>query len=673
MADGSNKFKNSINLKPQSGDPSNPAEGDIFRSDGTSRTKGIWEYKDGAWVEVGSGSGSGGINYLEGDNNSFESSVGDWVAYADAAGTEPVDGTGGSPTITIAKSTDTSLRGDSNGLITKDAANRQGEGASCAFTIDEADKAKKLTISFDYTTSANYADDDIKIFVYDVTNANLIRVNGEDLKAISGQSTHYAQFQTASDSTSYRLIIHQSTDDATAYTVRIDNVKVGPTNLAKGAIITDWKESNLTFADVLKGETTDPTIATSPDLNKIWYRRVGDEVQIKGKYRHTSNTGAAAGSGSYYFDFSFFGAIDLNKFARLANRTSQHFFSVRDTTGAYDGQLNDATKTDASFFLNTTNTQTDARLANVGSSVRPITATDYTLSFYVAYPVQGWSSEAVMSEDLGGREIRVEGSGNGGTSITANDTNIDFTETVDTTASFDGTTFTAPESGTYIISGVVLTTTAVTLDINILKNGSALRAVGRTSSSDDVHTFTEIISLEKDDYISFQSTTSMTLNNAGTHHIHIQKLASPQTILETETVAAHYRAISGQSIDASTYEVVVFDDVIYDTHNAMNTTTGIYTVPVSGKYLVSGLITYSDASLLDTDDVRVEVYLGAAAQTQWLGEPTRGATSSFNIPLAIVDCNKGEELSIRTFHNSAGARTLTTTATRNVVSIARIK
>jgi hypothetical protein len=59
MADGSNKFKNSINLKPQSGDPSNPAEGDVFRSDGTSRTKGLWEYKDNVWTQIGSGAGGG--------------------------------------------------------------------------------------------------------------------------------------------------------------------------------------------------------------------------------------------------------------------------------------------------------------------------------------------------------------------------------------------------------------------------------------------------------------------------------------------------------------------------------------------------------------------------------------------------------------------------------------
>ena len=238
MSLGFTNFKKGLNLDPQSADPSTPAEGDQFYSDGTARAKGMWQYKDGNWAEFG-GSGSSGINYLAGDSSDAENSVGDHLAYADAAATTPVDGTGGSPTVTVAQNLTTPLRGTADILITKDAANRQGEGDGVAFTTDLADKAKKLTIKFDYTTSTNYADDDIKVFVYDVTNTNLIRVNGEGLKATSGNGTHYAQFQTASDSTSYRLILHVSSTNALAYTVNLDNISVGPTNLAFGATVID--------------------------------------------------------------------------------------------------------------------------------------------------------------------------------------------------------------------------------------------------------------------------------------------------------------------------------------------------------------------------------------------------------------------------------------------------
>jgi len=59
---------------------------------------------------------AGMINYMSGDNYNFESGVGGWVAYADAAGASPVDGTGGSPVVTMA-SVVGSLRGTKVGRL----------------------------------------------------------------------------------------------------------------------------------------------------------------------------------------------------------------------------------------------------------------------------------------------------------------------------------------------------------------------------------------------------------------------------------------------------------------------------------------------------------------------------------------------------------------------------
>jgi hypothetical protein len=159
-------------------------------------------------IEVGSGSGAGGINYIT--NPDLELNADDYNEYADAAGENPVDGTGGTALgVTATRNTTSPMRGDGDLKIAKDAANRQGEGVSTDFTIDNADQSQKLTISIDYDAShSGYADGDIRFSVYDVTNAKLIRVNGEDLKG--GKGTHIAQFQTAADSTSYRLIIHVS-------------------------------------------------------------------------------------------------------------------------------------------------------------------------------------------------------------------------------------------------------------------------------------------------------------------------------------------------------------------------------------------------------------------------------------------------------------------------------
>lgn len=51
MSDGFRNFTaGGVGFTPQAADPTSPKEGDIFRSDGTSRAEGLWQYKGGAWV-----------------------------------------------------------------------------------------------------------------------------------------------------------------------------------------------------------------------------------------------------------------------------------------------------------------------------------------------------------------------------------------------------------------------------------------------------------------------------------------------------------------------------------------------------------------------------------------------------------------------------------------------
>ena len=190
-----------------------------------------------SWSTITAEAGGTGKNYIS--NPDGNTAITYWGVYADAAAETPADGTSGSATVTITRNTTTPLSGAGDILITKDAANRQGEGVQTDFTIDNADKGQKLLISFDYTTSANYADDDVGIFIYDVSNSSLTRVNGEGLKAVSGTGKHYAQFQAASDSTSYRLIFHVASTNASAYTINLDTVSVGPSKITHGAMVTD--------------------------------------------------------------------------------------------------------------------------------------------------------------------------------------------------------------------------------------------------------------------------------------------------------------------------------------------------------------------------------------------------------------------------------------------------
>ena len=75
---GKNVKQNTVTFTPQSADPVNPAEGMQFRSDGTSREEGMWEYKNGEWQKLGSGSGAA-LNFIDDNSATFEGSIGEWT------------------------------------------------------------------------------------------------------------------------------------------------------------------------------------------------------------------------------------------------------------------------------------------------------------------------------------------------------------------------------------------------------------------------------------------------------------------------------------------------------------------------------------------------------------------------------------------------------------------
>jgi hypothetical protein len=268
MASNHYKISKGITLNPQTSAPSNPVDGDIFYDDTLNKFRA---YQNGAWTDLIS-SGSGGINYVS--NPNFETDTTGWAAYADAAAATPVDGTGGSPNVTITRNTSSPLRDVADGLITKDAVNRQGQGVSYDFEIDDADFSKPLTISFDYNGSANFDHgdgtvvdpSDIMVYIYDVDNTTLIHpiVSGLD-----GSGRFVSSFQAAASGNSYRLILHIATTNATAWTFQFDNIIVGPSAVVSvDGPITDWKSFTPT------GSWT-----TNSTYTGI-YRRIGDTAEI---------------------------------------------------------------------------------------------------------------------------------------------------------------------------------------------------------------------------------------------------------------------------------------------------------------------------------------------------------------------------------------------------------
>ena len=86
---------------------------------------------------------------------------------------------------------------------------------------------------------------------------------------------------------------------------------------------------------------------------------------------------------------------------------------------------------------------------------------------------------------------------------------------------------------------------------------------------------------------------SVTLTNE--IRISIYRLSGPSVIAASETVAYRGERTAGNYVLNNTATLFVPNSTSLDTHNAMNTTTGTYTVPVSGIYEVIFRIPFSTA------------------------------------------------------------------------------
>jgi hypothetical protein len=199
----------------------------------------------GVESEVGSGGGGSGSgtnlalfdtaanSWAATKTNNFNAdvSVGDWLAYADAAGTVPVDMTGGSPNTTCTQTTSSPLNGAGSLLMTvSSGASRQGEGCSLLVNVPTAYRNSALYISFPFTYTGTVATGDFVVAAYDVTNGALLYVstlNAIDANAASGTLRAYIPKLSGSQ-TQIRVGIHIARTTTGVATVKWDDFQVSP-------------------------------------------------------------------------------------------------------------------------------------------------------------------------------------------------------------------------------------------------------------------------------------------------------------------------------------------------------------------------------------------------------------------------------------------------------------
>jgi hypothetical protein len=603
---------------------------------------------------------SGGVNYLSA-NPDAEVNTSGWAAYADAAGTTPVDATGGSPTTTWTRSTSSPLRGTGSFLLTKDAANRQGEGASFDFTLDSADQAKPICVSFDYTlSSGTYADGDVTVYLYDITNTTVIQpAPYKVLSVTAGISQKWiGYFQTSAASTSYRIALHVATTSASAYTVKFDNFNVGPTYQSYGAVVTDSSSSPV-FTTTNLGTTT----------VSLFSAREGDRLKVRGNI--TGGTGSASVA-----DITLPSGYTIDTTKMTAATKGQHVglaFNVNNTT---QNVITAAQATLVLFFDGSTNNKIFFAFAETNASGltkmngNTVANNGDILSLSFEIPITGWSSNVQVSSDADTRVVAAIISGDAASATSANPIIVP-TVGSDTHGGYNATTgrYTCPVPGYYKMFGAGQSASAATT-LTIYKNAISTQLAGNLDSNGEA-TFAGMVNCVAGDIIDIRPGGTVDFTNVT---LNIERSSGPAQIAASESVNCRYTNTAGSTLTKSANNTVPYATKDYDTHSAFVTDT--FTAPMAGKYAVKVNLHIAAGSTWAIGDyVEMDILKDGASHTTQLTS-IYGANSG-TVPASVsgtVNCVQGTTIKIQCFPSKASASnvTLSTTAGFNSVSIERI-
>lgn len=587
---------------------------------------------------------------LIGAKGHFEKNANGWNGFDDGASSSPVDGTGGTVTTTCTRTTSTPIDGDGSFLFTKSAANYQGEGCSLDFTIPANLSATVLRGSFEYAiSSGTYADDAVQIWIYNVTDSTLIQPAPTKIKnhSLFKQPFDF-EFQPTYSTTSktYRVILHIAATDTNAYTIKIDNWKIGAYPKNYGSPITDAIAYTPTFTG----------FGTVTNIN-VKSQRIGDSLRVFGYFQTGTNTGVEARMTLGYGGVNGNVNIDTNKIGNTVIIGSAGSTESGSATYFLTAPLSGTTNYIKWGRQTSTTTVTTAALGNSWTN-------SVYISFDLIVPISGWSSQAIMSSDANTSIVSAIISGDPASATSGNPIIVP-TVIYDSTGSYNPTTgrYTCSTPGVFKLYGALQSASSATT-LTIYKNGVSNSLAGNLDSNGEA-TFNSAVNCVAGDLIDLRpggtvDATSMTLN--------IEKITGPSQIAASDSVSALYTGAPPTGTLTSAYNTTTFGTKRKDSHNAYS--GGTYIVPVSGTYSIQAQTrhdaTYSAGNTAGTalfiNGVQYEtgvVNASGAAVTMWPLLTVHG------VPLLA-----GDLVTIRSYDNGTSP-TFGSNSNQNFFSIVR--
>jgi hypothetical protein len=596
--------------------------------------------------------GGGSLSYLT--TGSTGERLGDlipWSGYVDSASNNPVDGQGGSPSITLTRNTTNTLSGSGDLLITKDAVNRQGEGYSIEFDIENRHLATVLQIEADavlrsgtYTNLLSRA-----IATYSVTS-NVCTVTfsntfttGTKVTVVfnTGGATSLSNIFTLSGATSTTFTFPLTTANTSG------NCEISYVGDLRVSIIQDPSGTPVLIEPV----GTDIQLATTGLAVKI-LATFQTHISIK-NYRLCIHS---SGSTSNAFTVSFnnfriweqeknYGAIITDwqsytpTFINLGTSPSSDLYwrkvganleikgrltlgsSLPNSAGSFttpNGVAIDSrliTTQQVGFAVRGIGTANQANILGTGGnsffefssdgsgnalsnkSTTSVFNNSEVTSISLTVPIQGWGSNIALSSDAGsGRPVSGLATGHTGVSLTADVTNIIFNTIVkDSHGIYNTSTgnIIIPESGDYnfVIQGIRHTTGASYVNVSLWVGSTKIRTYSTTVANENIQApiIIKATDLKAGEVVSFRIDATRTSATATLASISWEKSGSGSQILaRDEVVACSYYSSANQT---SLTTQINFGVRIYDTHGAVTTGAGWrFTSPKSSIYKLSGKI-----------------------------------------------------------------------------------
>lgn len=656
----------------------------------TAGTRGRISLADGSEVNspgsvwtISGNSGSGhwvnpsdSKNYIANPDANIQSSSttpAGWANYFDAAGTAPVDCTGGAPVTALTRNTTTPIGPGTDFRWTKSAVSRQGEGFSYDFSIEKTDQAKVMKLGFDYSVASGTfvagspgVDSDMTVWIYDITNAVLIQPSTYKLfsSTTSPPAAFDSTFQTASNSTSYRLCVHTGTTSASAYTLAFRNFEAKRARYTYGSSTTDWVPYTPTFANL--GSVTAINVRS---------RRVGDSLEVQGNFT-TGTVGAGTASMTLGYN-GVSGNVTASSVFPAAGTVVGHMNLNNQSTVNFSGLSVIATPsvTTVGFGAetSTTNGYTQATGTNMGNTG--------TYSFFITgIPITGWTSTVQMSDSAPQTVVAFRSTSQPTGTVNSSVNIATFlTPQSDTVGGYSSGTYTAKVQGSYNISAALEVDGTFTVGQNAIiylyKNGSEIARASALAGGSVAALF-PALAVNGIDLIAGDALTIRTSTTAGGSPSYggsncffsLVKAGDPRTIGATESVGAYYTGAPPTGTLAAAFNTTTFGTKVNDSHSAYS--AGTYTVPVSGRYSISAGVainaTYAINKFAD-----LSIFVNGVSKIEGVQVASAAITVLYpNVNTHDLQLSAGDLVTIRAY-DDATTPTYGSIASSNYFSIVR--